>query len=148
MELSVDIFLILNNQWHIVTCDLYGQTTLGSNPKCIAVVMLHGLMIVIVVPAYMTASGGMTASTIRAEPDRSTHRTHSRQVTRACCTEVDWMSVQWRLVLHISVTFSPNVNKCWVKRLFIKLRSLTHNHSTRADPARSYWDSTSMEVKR
>ena len=26
----------------------------------------------------------------------------------------DYTSVQWRLVLHILVTFSPHVNKCWV----------------------------------
>ena len=31
----------------------------------------------------------------------------------------DWASAQWRFVLHIPVTWSPNVNKCWVTRAYI-----------------------------
>ena len=31
----------------------------------------------------------------------------------------DWASAQWKFVLHILVTWSPNVNKCLVMRIFI-----------------------------
>ena len=31
----------------------------------------------------------------------------------------EWASAQWRFLLHIPVTWSPNVNKCWVVRVFI-----------------------------
>ena len=34
----------------------------------------------------------------------------------------DYTSAQWRLVLHILVTCSPHVNKCWVMRAIYGIR--------------------------
>ena len=47
----------------------------------------------------------------------------------------DYASAQWRLALHILVTYSPHVNKCWFF-YSLWLTSLTHNHSTSAGPVR------------
>ena len=42
---------------------------------------------------------------------------HSSGPSRGLFTSTnDYASAQWRLMLHILVTFSPHVNKCWVTR--------------------------------
>ena len=58
---------------------------------------------------------------------------HSSEHSHSLFTSAsDYASAQWRLVLHILVTCSSHVNKCWVTLVIYGIRcnkSLTHNHS-------------------
>ena len=60
-------------------------------------------------------------------------------LTRPFHIASDCASAQWRSVLHVLVTCSPRVNKCWVTCHMgdsLGLKSLTHNYSTPAGPVR------------